>query len=72
MSDERQTSEQQAREKRQAARRRFLKVAATGVAAAPVIESITGSKLMVVSAQVQTEIGQGFDGPFNGSLDVLA
>lgn len=69
MSAERQTPEQKTREKKQAARRRFLKVAATGVVAAPVIESVTGSKLMVVSAQVQTDLGQGFNGPFNGSFD---
>jgi hypothetical protein len=68
MSDDRQTPEVEAREKAKAARRRFLKVAAAGVAAAPVIESLTGTNLMVVSAQAQTIQGQGLNGPMTGSL----
>lgn len=69
MSADRQTSAEQAHQTKRAARRRFLKVAATGVVAAPVIESITGKQLLTVSAQAQTVSGQGIDGAFTGTLD---
>ena len=51
-----------------AARRRFLKTAGATVVAIPVMQTLAGRDMMVVSAQGQTAPLQGFGGPMAGPI----
>jgi hypothetical protein len=51
-----------------AARRRFLRTAGATVVAIPVMQTLAGRDMMVVSAQAQTAPLQGFGGPMAGPI----
>lgn len=51
-----------------AARRRFLKTAGATVVAIPVMQTLAGRDMMVVSAQAQTAPLQGLGGPMAGPI----